>query len=281
VNQAGNLVVQFGNGVQGARTPTGQSNIRAAYRKGIGEAGMVDAGQLSMPLDRPQGLKSVSNPSPASGAADPASAADARASAPLPTLTINRIVSLEDFQNYALAFPGIAKALASWLWFGTTRGVFLTVAGEGGALLQPDDLVITNLVQAIKSFGNPYIPLQVASYAPRFFQFTASLKIDTYNYSPPLVLAQVWAALSAAFDFSQRQFGQPVVASEIIELIQQTPGVIALELQALNYSGDSPSLPVSGMLVASAPTPGQNTPPLPAEMLLLDPATINNIGVWK
>ena len=63
--------------------PPAQSNIRAVYRKGIGSAGMVSAGQLSQPLDRPQGVKSVTNPSPASGAADPATAAEARASAPL------------------------------------------------------------------------------------------------------------------------------------------------------------------------------------------------------
>src|SRR5262249_50257864 len=94
VNFAGNTVVQFGNGVQGARTPTGRSNIRAVYRKGIGSAGMVSAGQLSQPLDRPQGLKSVINPDAASGAADPASPVSVRASAPLPTLTIGRVVSL-------------------------------------------------------------------------------------------------------------------------------------------------------------------------------------------
>ncbi|MGH7225915.1 MAG: hypothetical protein ACRELF_22070, partial [Gemmataceae bacterium] len=133
-NASGNVIVQFGNGINGARTPTGRANIRAIYRKGIGIAGMVSAGQLSQPLDRPQGLKSATNPSPASGAADPASAADARASAPLPTLTLSRIVSLEDYQNFSLAFPGIAKALATWTWFGSTRGIFLTVAGDDGAV---------------------------------------------------------------------------------------------------------------------------------------------------
>ena len=46
VNPQGNTIVQFGNGVQGARPPTGQSNIRAVYRKGIGSAGMVNATQL-------------------------------------------------------------------------------------------------------------------------------------------------------------------------------------------------------------------------------------------
>ena len=43
-------------------------------------------------------------------------------------------MSLEDYQNYALAFAGISKALATWTWFGEKRGVYVTVAGsQGGA----------------------------------------------------------------------------------------------------------------------------------------------------
>lgn len=107
-------MVQFGDGIQGSRTPTGISNIQATYRKGIGLAGMASAGQLTIPMDRPQGLQSVTNPSPATGGADPTSPADAQASAPLPTLTLGRIVSLEDYQNFALGFAGIALAQAAW-----------------------------------------------------------------------------------------------------------------------------------------------------------------------
>jgi len=275
-NSQGNTIVQFGNGVQGACTPTGQSNIRAVYRKGIGVAGMVNAGQLSQPLDRPQGLKSVVNPSAASGAADPASADNARASAPLPTLTIGRIVSLEDYQNFALAFPGLAKAIATWTWFGNRRGVFLTVAGENGATLQNADPVITNLVKAIQTASNPYIPLLVASYVPVLFQFTANIKIDTTEYDPKQVLAQVWHNISAEFAFGQQQLAETVVASEIIEIIQQTAGVIAVQLSALNLSGEPVSGSVPPMLCASGPLPPQG-----AQMLLLDPQTQGNIGVWS
>lgn len=276
VNPQGQLIVQFGNGVQGARTPTGQSNIRAVYRKGIGSPGMVNPAQLSQPLDRPQGLKSVVNPSAASGAADPASADDARASAPLPTLTIGRIVSLEDYQNFALAFAGIAKAIATWTWFGNLRGVFLTIAGENGTTLDAGDPIVTSLVAAIRSLGNPYIPLQVASYMPVFFQFTVGVRIDQANYDPHQVLAEVWQRVSTAFAFGQRQLAQNVVASESIEIIQQTPGVVAVQLQALQRSGDPPTDSVPAMLCASGPLPPQG-----AQMLLLDPQTQGNIGVWS
>jgi hypothetical protein len=303
VNAAGKVVVQFGNGVNGSRTPTGQANIRAVYRKGIGSAGMVQAGKLSQPLDRPQGLKSAINPSPASGAADPASADDARTSAPLPTLTLNRIVSLDDYQNYALAFAGIAKALATWTWFGNTRGIYLTVAGENGAVLHPDDDVIHHLVQALRTQGNPYVPLKVVSYSPVLFRFAAQIRVDSH-YLSSLVLSNIWQNLTEAFSFSTRQLGQNVVASEIIELIQQTPGVVAVQLQSLGLSSEPLSSIVPPVLCASSPAMRLRVPifrfplhqfpasqflhatqfnqtPQPAQMLLLDPVTFSNLGVWS
>ncbi|HEX2746109.1 MAG TPA: hypothetical protein VHN16_17150 [Streptosporangiaceae bacterium] len=275
-NAAGYRVVRFGNGVQGARTPTGTSNIRAIYRTGTGSPGMVSAGQLTQPLDRPQGLSSVTNPGAASGAADPASAGQARASAPLPTLTIGRVVSLEDYQNYALAFAGISKALATWTWSGNVRGVFLTVAGENGTTLSSDDPTVTSLIGAIRLCGDPHVPLLVTSYVPLLFTFTASVAVDQADYAQGQVLAQVWQNVAAAFAFDQRQLGQNVAASDIIEIIQQTAGVIAVQLQALGRSGDVTAGPVPALLCASGPVPPQG-----AQMLLLDPATQGSIGLWS
>jgi hypothetical protein len=272
----GNRIVQFGNGLQGACTPTGQSNIRAVYRKGIGSPGMVNASQLSQPLDRPQGVKSVINPSSASGAADPATADDARSSAPLPTLTIGRIVSLEDYQNFAINFAGIAKAIATWTWLGNRRGVFLSIAGENGAVLESDDPIVLKLVAAIQSGGNPYIPLLVAPYVPVLFRITAAVKVDQDNYDQGQVLAQVWQNIQTAFAFDQRQLAQSVVSSQIVEIIQQTPGVIATQLQALNPSGDPATGSAPAMLCAAGPTPPQG-----AQMLLLDPVSQGTIGGWS
>ncbi len=276
VSQQASRTVQFGNGLEGARTPTGQMNIRAVYRKGIGSAGMVDANQLSQPLDRPQGVKAVTNPSPASGGADPATPDQARASAPLPTLTIGRIVSLEDYQNFALNFAGIAKALATWTWFGTRRGVFLTIAGANGAVLKGDDPVVGKLIAAIHAVGNPFIPLQVASYMPVLFQVGASVKVDTYNYDSGQVLAAVWSNLQAAFAFSQRQLAESVVAGRIVELVQNTPGVLATRLTAFNPSGEATTVPPPALLCASGPMSPQG-----AQMLLLDPASQGAIGAWS
>jgi hypothetical protein len=276
-SSSGGPVVQFGDGVRGSRTPTGQSNIVATYRKGIGAAGNVAPGQLTQPLDRPQGLQAVTNPSAGTGGADPATPASARLSAPLPTLTLGRVVSLEDYQNFALNFGGIALALASWTWFGATRGVFLTVAGEGGTVLNANDAVVVNLLGALQNFGLPYVPVQVVSYTPVLFEIAMQVKVDAPTYDPGVVLGQVWQSLAAAFAFGKMQPGQSVAASYVIQLAQQVAGVMGVNMISLNRSGDATV--VQSILCAAGPLPTR-TPPAGAEILLLDPAAQGNVGVW-
>jgi hypothetical protein len=275
------ITVQFGDGIFGARTPTGQMNIRAAYRKGIGSAGMVGAGQLTQPIDRPQGLKSATNPDPATGGADPDTADDARSAAPLHVLTLDRVVSLEDYLNYARAFAGIAKALTTWSWFGATRGVFLTVAGRKGGTFQSTDPTIVNLTKALRNAGNPFVPLLVDSYIPVLFEIAAAVRIDSETYDSSDVLGRVWEALSTAFSFASRDLGQGVAQSEIVAVIQQTAGVVAVELTVFQRSGDVPQTPLPAVLRAASPMAGGNQPPAPAEMLTLDPACRGKIGAWS
>jgi predicted phage baseplate assembly protein len=275
------VTVQFGDGERGARPPSGQMNIRVVYRKGIGAAGMVQAGKLTQPLDRPQGLNSSTNPDSASGGADPDTADAARASAPLHVLVLDRVVSLEDYENFARAFAGIDKALATWTWFGRTRGVFLSVAGANGAVLKADDPALVNLVKALRSSGNPFVPLQVASYTPVLFEIGALVKIDTANYDSSLVLAAAWQVLSAGFSFKEREIGQGVAQSEVIAALQSVAGVIAVTQTVFKRQGDDPVLPLPVVLHASAPLPGGQGTPQAAEMLLLDPASQGNLGVWS
>jgi hypothetical protein len=271
MNENGTVTVQFGDGVNGARTPSGQVNIRAVYRVGIGLAGMVQTGQLTQALDRPQGLQSTTNPSPATGGSDPDTAETARTSAPLHVLTLGRVVSIDDYQNYCLVFGGIAKALATWTWYNDLRGVFLTVAGPAGAAIESP--TTGDLISALQNIGNPYVPVFVQTYTPRLFDVGANLQIDTNDYDPKLVLVQVWTALTTTFSFDQRDFGQGVAQSEIIAVIQQVPGVIAVEITTFYRAdlGPSSGAPPS-YLPAASPITGQEGSMQAAELLLLDPA---------
>jgi len=154
--------------------------------------------------------------------------------------------------------------------------VFLTLAGVGGATLSSADPVVTSLVEALRLYGDPHVPLMVASYQPVPFTLTASVRVDQADYAPAQVLAQVWQGLSAAFAFGQRRFGQGVAASEIIQIIQQVPGVTAARLLTLAPSGAASASSSPAMLCASGPRP-----PTGAQLLQLDPATQGTIGVWS
>jgi hypothetical protein len=67
----GKTTVQFGDGVHGARLPTGAANVTAVYRAGLGVDGNAQTNQINQPQTRPQGVQGVTNPLPASGGADP------------------------------------------------------------------------------------------------------------------------------------------------------------------------------------------------------------------
>jgi predicted phage baseplate assembly protein len=227
----GVTTVQFGDGVTGARPPTGSQNIRATYRRGIGLEGLVKPDQLSLLLTRPLGVKAVTNPVAAEGAADREELSDARNNAPLTVLTLDRIVSLRDYEDFVRAFAGVAKALATWTWDGESRGVFITVAGPRGAEIDMSGDFGQQLLGAIQQAGVPRVPVRVQSYRPGAGLFTLSgrVKIDA-DYETESVLTAVRTALQAEFSFEARAFGDPVNLSEVIAVMQSVRGVIAVDI---------------------------------------------------
>ena len=233
----GAMTIEFGDGVNGARLPTGQNNVRAVYRKGVGTVGLVDAGQLASLLTRPLGIKSATNPQAATGAQDGETLGDARTNAPLTVMTLDRVVSLEDYEDFSRAFAGVAKVLATWTWNGQMRCVLLTVAGPSGAEIPADSATYQNLLAALQQAGDPFVSLRVKSFQSAYFRLAAKIKINP-DYETDLVLAEVEQTLRAQFSFDARAFGQPVMMSEVISVIQNVPGVIALDLTKL-FRSDS------------------------------------------
>ena len=101
--------VIFGNGREGARLPTGIENIRAEYRNGIGKGGNVNAEQISLLATKPLGVKEVINPLRASSGADRENRDQARKSAPLAVMPLDRLVSVRDYKDFARLYAGIGK----------------------------------------------------------------------------------------------------------------------------------------------------------------------------
>lgn len=268
--------VQFGDGYAGARPPTGQENVRATYRKGIGPEGMVEAGQLSLLLTRPLGVRRVANPGAAEGAADPEPRDEVRRNGPLTVLTLDRIVSLRDYEDFARAYAGISKALATSVRDGEVRGVLVTVAGPGGS--EPGDALVADLLAAIRGAGDPHLPLFVQPYRPISFSVEAAIEVDA-GFLAGKVLAAVEESLRARFSFETRSFGEPVALSEVVAVAQEVPGVVAVDVNAFYRECEQGDAAVLGRQC----TPGEVNPRLDAraprlgvaaELLTLDPAPL-------
>ncbi len=229
----GSVTVQFGDGITGARLPTGTENVKATYRVGIGLGGMVNAGQLSMLLTPQLGVNKVTNPLAASGASDPEPRDDARKNAPLTVLTLDRIVSATDFEDFTRAFAGIGKARADILWKGEQQVVYISIAGADEEPVDKQSSLYLNLLSAIKLAGHSNNVIYVENYQPLNFSVKAGILTDsTYDFE--MVKENVLQTLKDTFSFEGRDFGQDVTPAEVIATIQAVEGVIFTDLDKLN-----------------------------------------------
>jgi predicted phage baseplate assembly protein len=265
----------FGDGINGARLPTGQENVTAVYRTGIGPEGEVAADKLKILMTRPLGVRGVTNPLAASGAEAPEKLDQARENAPTTVLTLDRIVSLGDYADFANAFSGIGKAHAVPLAHGELQLIYVTVALSSGAAPAPNDPVLDHLRAAMDKVRDPGVHVLVGGYEEIFFRVTAELRIDS-RYQSELVLDAASSALQAAFEFAKRDFAQPVAAAEVITILQSVPGLVAVDLNEL-YSLPLVAGQENSPLLLAEPARFDDASAtfLPAQLLRLDLAGIN------
>jgi baseplate J-like protein len=269
----GTVYVQFGNGVTGSRLPSGADNVIASYRVGIGSDALVKGGQISILLTPQLGVKSVTNALPSGGAEDPEVIEDIRKNMPLTVLNLDRIVSVLDYQYFANAFAGIGKARADLLWKGENRTLHLTVASaDEGAV---DEVVKTNLINAIDSARHDLFPVVINSFTAITFDVNAAIKIAP-DYTAGKVLGLIKEALIENFSFESRDFGQQVTPSDVVSIIHDITGVVAVKLMILG--GQDPYTIAHYSLISEVARWSGNTI-LPAELMLIDPNQIT-LSIW-
>ncbi|HEV7669047.1 MAG TPA: putative baseplate assembly protein [Thermoanaerobaculia bacterium] len=273
IDETGAAAVTFGDGTYGARLPTGVENVVARYRFGQWAEAQPSAA-LRLLQSRPFGLREVTNPEPAPGAIPPEGYQNARTLGPRAVRALDRIVALDDYADFALTFPGISRAATAVVWNGRSRLIALTIAGADGAPVPEDSELYRTLSAAIH--GRRYLarPLAIASYAQVGFSLAARVQVaaGTGTSTDDLKKA-LRAALTSAFGFAARGFGQGVASSEVIAALQAVPGVLAVELDALYRGGTPPGL--ADFLPADLASWDSTADRLaPAEILLVDPQGI-------
>ncbi|MEO5558141.1 MAG: putative baseplate assembly protein [Dokdonella sp.] len=216
--------IRFGDGVHGARLPSGPDNVAAVYRTALGSAGNVRAGQITLATDKPLGVRGVLNPICASGGADPDTLEQARVNAPLAVTALDRLVSIQDYADFARGFAGIGKAAVIGLHDGFKSVVHVTIAGIEDEPIDATSDLFVNLVAALRTYGDPHLPVRVQVRRALSLMLQASVAIDP-DYRWEEVQPRVRQALLDRFGFAARELSQPVFKSQILAAIESVQGV--------------------------------------------------------
>lgn len=228
----GKAEVQFAG-----RLPSGAGNVTARYRKGGGAIGNLAAGRLSMILTPVPGIARVTNPLAAEGGSDAESADEMRQKAPAAVRTLDRAVSLMDFEAFAAGYRGVGKALATELSQGMRRVVCLTIATT--SLTPPSATLIDELTDAIDAAAPPGVSLRVTGYTEWAAVVVIALASDPARLRTE-VEAAVRKALVSAFGPAVRSFGVALHCSQVLAAVQAVPGVVAAMVTSLTASEKKP-----------------------------------------
>jgi hypothetical protein len=277
IQDSGTTELTFGDGVRGARIPSGAENVVATYRSGLGVEGEVEANQLALLKTKPLGIREVTNPLPATGAAAPEAEAEARGKAPLTVLVLGRVVSIQDYEDFSKTFPGVGKAQAVSMWDGFLDFVHLTIGTEGGAPIIPGSPLYENLRGALDNVRDTHQIVLVEGYEARYFGLSAKILVDE-RYQPEPLRHAIEQRLRLRFSYAAREFGQDVTAAEIITAVHEITGVVAVDLDTLEFvdpvTAAGPDEPIATQRLEARLARLENGKPRPAELLLLEPGHV-------
>lgn len=241
----GGVTITFGDNVNGRVPPTG-AVIRADYRVGGGVETNVVAGAIDELVDVGALIAAsngtltsnadivVTNPTPATGGADPESTESIRANAPLQLTALNRAITMKDYAALAVRIPGVAKAHATALVY---TNVVVYVAPSGGGA------PASGLLDTVTAYFGPGVCLPgvvVAAAAPSYVavDITADVVVSP-QYSRASAITQINAALADLLAFDNTSFAQRVNLSQVFHQIMSVTGVYYLNISKLARGGGS------------------------------------------
>ncbi len=216
--------VQFGDGVNGARLPSGVNNVVATYRYGSG-AESPDPGSLTVILQSWPGLKAILNPVRVGGGADPDPPQQIQNYAPQSVLTFGRAISADDYETIAAQAPGVARARAYWSWNPVQQRMLTTIyVGD-----TPNAVQAANI--ALAGACDPNRPMQVKPATGVTIGLAFTLLIDP-AYAVPNVLAAVTSALidpdNGLLGSNAIKIGQAIYESQIFQACLSVKGTTAV-----------------------------------------------------
>ncbi|MGW3825509.1 putative baseplate assembly protein [Streptomyces sp. NPDC005071] len=216
--------VMFGDGMHGARLPTGHENVRAQYRFGTGRAANVGADRITQAMTRPLGVTAVTNPQPATGGAEADGPGLTRRTIPLAVSALDRLVSLTDYEDFARSRAGIGRAAARELFDGRRRILHVTVAGIDDITIADDSEVLRALRSSLADYGDSRLPVRVDVRELVLLLLAAKVKVAP-DHTWTVVEPRLRQALLTQFGSGRRELGRPARLSEVLATAHAVPGV--------------------------------------------------------
>ena len=223
LDSAGLTWVQFGDNINGA-IPAAGATLTATYRVGQGSAGNVSAGSVGTFLTPITGVATelVSNvyqSTAMTGGTDPESNDQIRTNAPAAFTTIQRAVSLPDFQYIAGNVPGIT-AVAAVANHSTSVTLYLMTNNNQPASALQQEAVLDAFE------GKTLAGVTVTTAAPTLVAVDVTATIQVLpSYSNAQVVANVESSLNAMLSNPNTQFGQLITVGGIYGTILNVQGV--------------------------------------------------------
>jgi hypothetical protein len=228
--------VQFGDGQTGARLPSGVKNVVARYRTGTGAFGALKPSTKVQAGGKLERLDKIQMPDVVAGGSQPEDGESARDAAPGKIQSLNRLVSLEDFESETLAISGVTKAAAAWQLEDNIPAVVVTVLMATGRSGEIDDVRAT-LAGYNQGRGPSRFPVSVLQGELQYVVIDATFGYDS-TYREEDVRKAIQKALgvnsgkpnvaddqSGLFSLRQRGFGHREYATSVAGTIQQVAGV--------------------------------------------------------
>jgi uncharacterized phage protein gp47/JayE len=223
--------VRFGDGLNGARLPTG-GRVVASYRYGAGAAA-PPAGRLTTILKPQPNLAAVHNPVAVWGGADAEQPGDVRRNAPESVLTFGRAISADDYETVAALAPGVTRARSYWTWDATSQRslVKVYVGDDAGAA--------TSARSALAGADDPNRPVAVVQAIPIPVSVACTLLIASDRVAADVIAAAGVALGDPAtglFGPASMAIGQPLYTSQV-EAALLVDGVDAVRGLSIRAAG--------------------------------------------
>jgi len=269
-DEGGNSWVQFGDGKTGKRLSSGIKNVMARYRTGVGAYGPLKEETTVQAGSKLKGVDKIHLPGTVSGGCEAEVGENAKEAAPGKIQSLDRLVSLRDFETEVLGIAGVSKAKGRWELIYNVPSIVLTVLMDTGRDREIDQ-VRSIMASYNRSRGPQRFPINVIPGSRKNIYLDISFGIDS-SYQEDLVKEDILAALGVSsgedgedaasgtggnggssggsgtlgngsgsdpdgstglLREEQRQFGQPEYATRIAGIVQNVDGVVWAEVKAL------------------------------------------------